>query len=170
MQNYSKGVNVFTADNFMLSGKTKVDSHYVESLPVGMLYDERCNLLTFNNQISIDDMTWYKNYLSTVRQFTQRTECNTRMLHMLDLGYIPAVYLPTCVDSSIGRLFQSVLDHFSIPNVTMYPSSFVVKRINFVGTDIWVNKMDISEFVNKPPERVTCSDLIDFMLSEINKV
>ena len=172
MSNSVNTVEYFTAENFMLTGKANVDMSYANNLPIGTLLDVRYKMLCFNSEISIGDLTWYKNYLSSVNKFASKFDVNQRMLNLLSIGYIPAVYMPAVSDgelSGFGRIITDVLDAMNIPHLNMTPTSFMKRRIEVDGVDVWVNKMDLAPILNMAPETITCSALIDMLSSKINR-
>ena len=171
MSNSNATVEYYTAENFMLTGKANVDMNFANNLPIGTLLDVRYKMLCFNPDISIGDLTWYKNYLATVNRFASKSDINQRMLNLLSIGYIPAVYMPAVSDdelTGIGRAITDVLDAMDIPHLNMQPTSFIKRRVEVTGVDVWVNKMDLAPILNMAPETITCSALIDMLSSKLN--
>ena len=154
----------------MLTGVADVQSQQLNHLPDGTYFDLRYKMLCLDSKISKTDWTWYKNYLTTVRGFSEKSD-NHHALAMLDIGYIPIVYMPA-IDSMGTSLFEyahilnMALDKLHVPYMTRTPISFMYTKASFVAMDSWVNKLDVADLLGKPPALVTCSDVVDLLVAQ----
>lgn len=171
MERSGKVVKYLRADNFVLTGSIQEQENFKSNLPEGVLFDERTNLICFDNQLSAVDFTWYKNYINTIAQLRVKLNRGSYIDSYLSIGYIPAVYLPIIDVPNIvnfGRAMIDTLDALGIPHINMHPSSFVKNKVLQVGIDVYVNKMDLYEILGKSPETITSCDVIDLIAKNLN--
>lgn len=147
-------LKVYIADNFAI--------HSYDELPTSSAYlqrsdvylDERLGILTENWDRK--DFQWYYNYLDSAKFLSTKNKdayCN----YLLDIGYIPLVYMPTvCKEFSVKLL--NLLDKMNIEYVRMRPTSFVYSRVNIETPDAWISKMTVSKLLNIPIEQVTSKE------------
>ena len=114
-------------------------------------FDSRMYLLSAHTNFKT--MDWFINYLETAAYFAARNR-QAYPTYLLDLGYIPVVYLPTCVPDTLGVQLMQILDAKKIPYVKIKGTSFV---LNYFGTDLvdaWVHKTDAAKVLGCAPEEV----------------
>ena len=151
----NKPYEIFVSDNFMLSGMCEVPSEEWLRRP-GVFFDTRTNMLSSDSRF--DTFDWYINYLKTTAIFAGKNP-SAYPTYMLDLGYIPVVYLPSCCVGTYAEMFAK-LDKIDIPYVKLNPTSFVMKYVDIDAVDAWVSKMDISRLWGIPVEQVRSVDVV----------
>lgn len=88
----ASGVRVYIAQNFLECGSEVLpDASYLERADV--FYDIRTNMLV--NNVDMLGMQWYYNYLESNARFAFKNP-NAYPGYLLNLGYIPVVFLPSC--------------------------------------------------------------------------
>ncbi len=148
-------IKVFVGRNFKPDGLCDLpDINYLEQLDI--FYDERNQFLT--QGIDKSNWQWYYNYIDFVHTISSKNP-NARPLWLLDIGYIPIVYLPSCCSGMSTELFAK-LDEKRIPYVKTQPYSFVTKYVNGLTADGWVSKMDLSKILNIPPNEITSEKVL----------
>lgn len=150
-----RDIKVFTSSNFKLEGMTTMttNSDYLNRPDVKL--DERLNMLNTGWDTSTFD--WYYNYLEA-NQIIASKNANAYCNYLLDLGYIPIVYLPSPA-VGLSSQFMKVLDASAIPYVKMGPTSFASRYCHLDTIDAWVSKMDAAKFLGCSPEAVRSADL-----------
>lgn len=162
---YSKyGVikNVLRGDNFKVTGVSPmIDAtdpimglHYTR-------FDERTLFIT--TDFDETNWNWYFNYLTSMNALASKNRdahCN----YILDLGYVPVIYLPSCCTDKNTELMNALRES-QLPYITMAATSFVTKFCNIDATDVWVNKLDAAEYLNCAPEDVRSVDIVRRMLN-----
>lgn len=145
----------FYATNFSVEGCGPMLSDTAISAN-NYLLDERMMILSSGNDLH--DWTWYFNYLDFVRVSASKNP-DARASYMLNLGYIPVIYMPTCMQDLEPKLFE-VLDFKKVPYAKLHKTSFTVGKIDLPGTDAWVSKMDAGEIMGIEPDKVRSIDFI----------
>lgn len=125
------------------------DSAYLKRNDV--LFDERH--FCASEYTNFSNWEWYFNYLDYVQTLVIKYP-NARPTYLLDLGYVPIVYLPSCC-TSIGSRMMEALDVKKVPYIKIAPTSFLKRSINVMAVDAWVSKMDVYEQLGVNPEDVT---------------
>lgn len=153
----AKALKVYYGDNFKPEGvKLLVDLD-----TKGAYLDERHMFLVTN--LDMSNFDWYYNYLDFVRSCSEKNP-TAYPSYMLDLGYVPVVFLPTCC-SELETPLRRILDARKIPYISKYPMSFTIRRLTVDGTDSWVSKIDAAKFLNIRPEEVRSVDIVRRLLS-----
>lgn len=149
------GIKVFQGHNFKVESIKEIPSlEYIES--PDLFYDERNQVVSIGLQK--DNWEWYFNYLDFTQTLASRNP-NAKALWLLDLGYIPVVYMPSCCSSTAAQLF-SIMDEKNIPYVKTRPYSFVTKYVTSLDMDGWVSKMDISRITGWTPHTITTAQVL----------
>lgn len=144
-------LKVFVGNNFKVEGQDVLPTGSVYLNRSDVHFDERGNFLTHN--LDLSNWQWYYNYLDFM-QTAANKNVNAHATYLLDLGYVPVVYLPTCC-LTLGTALREALDYKGIPYISIGPTSFVVKYCNFSTVDIWVSKMDAAPLLGVAPTDVT---------------
>ncbi len=148
-------LKIFVGSNFVLEGYQDVPSEdYIKRASV--FYDERNNFLTYNLDRSSWD--WYYNYLDFV-QILATQNPRAKPIWLLDLGYVPIVYLPSCCTSEGTKLVR-ILDEKKLKYVRLQPYSFVNNYNNLMTSDIWMSKMDVAPLLGVEPHQVTSAEIL----------
>lgn len=120
-------------------------------------YDARSNILT--TSVDFTNMEWYSNYLQANSIFaTQHPDAYAT--YLLDLGYLPVVYLPSCLHEVLYQKMLRALSNSGIPFVQFKSSSFIQKYYNTTDMDAWVSKMDLAEILDMKPESIRSQDIV----------
>lgn len=153
----------FTGPNFAFEGcqEFAADSDFLRRPDV--LLDERTMFLTYN--IDKTNWNWYFNYIDFTRIIAAKNS-NARAGYLLNLGYFPVVYLPTCFSQIESHLIH-ILDVTQIPYVKLHKSSFALRKVDLEGFDIWVSKMDAAKILGCAPEDVRANDFIRRVLLNV---
>ena len=117
--------------------------------------DERNNTLSY--ETNFNNMEWYYNYLSSNAKFALRNP-KAYPAYLLDLGYIPVVFLPSCCSSRSVTMINK-LDNMNIPYIQTGAFSFVTSRPSLNYFDAWVSKLDIERIFNIPLDQITSVDI-----------
>lgn len=154
-------LKVFIGDNFKVEGQDLLptSSSYLKRPDV--YYDERSRFLTRN--LNLSNWDWYYNYLEFTQVLASKN-ASAKANYLLDLGYVPVVYLPTCC-LQLGNKMLEALDKVGIPYVKIRPTSFVNKYCDIVAIDAWVSKMDAASILGIPPEKVTSVAIVRRLLN-----
>ena len=144
-------LKVFIGNNFKVEGQDTfpTNSNYLKRDDV--FYDERCKFLTHN--LDTSNWDWYFNYLE-FNQVAANKNPSARPTYLLDLGYVPVVFLPTCC-AKVGPTLIEILDRKNLPYIKTFPMSFVTKYCDIMGIDAWMSKMDAAKLLDIAPEQVT---------------
>ena len=156
-------VKCFTGPNFEFTGIARFNIQDKSLYQQGVKYDARNKFLTYDFDDSNWD--WYFNYL----QFTymcSMSAVNARCNYLLDLGYVPVIYLPSFIDTAVESNLFDKLDKTKVPYVKMYKTSFQVSKTDLEGADAWVSKMDAAKYLGCDPVAVTSKDFIRRLLNE----
>ena len=142
---------VFIGNNFKVEGQDVLptNSSYLKS--AGVYFDERANFLTYN--LDLSNWDWYFNYLEFMQTASNKNG-QAQPKYLLDLGYVPVVYMPSCCEH-LGAKLMEVMDVRNIPYVKLSPTSFVLKKYKTMTIDAWVSKMDVAKLLDVNPEDVT---------------
>lgn len=149
-------LKVFVGENFKVEGQSlfTTNSNYLNRKDV--FYDERGRFLT--RSLNLSNWDWYYNYLDFTQVVANKNQ-SAKPNYLLDLGYVPVVFLPTCC-LQLGSKLMEVMDKRNIPYVKVQPMSFVTKYCDIMSIDAWVSKMDASELLGIAPEKVTSIDIL----------
>ena len=145
------GLRVFVGDNFKVEGQEVLSTNDAYLKRADVHFDERANFLTRN--LNVSNWDWYYNYLEFM-QIVANKNPQASPTYLLDLGYVPVVYLPSCCESLGARLMEA-MDVKKIPYVKLPPTSFVLKHYKAMTIDAWVSKMDVYERLGVAPNEVT---------------
>ena len=147
---------VFVGDNFKVEGQDvlPVNDKYLKT--AGVYFDERAYFLTRN--LNLSNWQWYFNYLDFMQTAASKNP-KAKPMYLLDLGYVPVVYMPSCC-LKFGTELMEALDSKDIPHVKIAPTSFVRKYCDIMTVDAWVSKMDVAEPLGLKPENVTSEAII----------
>ena len=121
--------------------------------------DERNYMVSTRTDFS--NMQWLKNYMQTAAYFFNVNR-DSYPAYLCNLGYIPVVYLPTCVPD-LGVKLMLRLDELNIPYIKVKGTSFVKKYFDTDIVDAWVHKLDAAKVLNCAPEDVRS----DMFLKEV---
>lgn len=154
------GLKVFIGTNFKVEGKDVLPSDANILSQPGVYFDERANFLTYG--LNLHNYEWYYNYLNFM-QVASTKNMNANPSYLLNLGYIPVVYLPSCCLQLTDSLMK-VLEVNKVPHIKKAPTSFATKYCNIMTTDAWVSKMDVHEMLGVTPEKVTSEMLLRRLL------
>lgn len=125
--------------------------------------DTRTGSVTYG--LKTDDWSWYHNYIS-FQQFLSNNVPDARISYLLDLGYVPVIYLPSCVatlassDTNMTTLMFKLLDASPFEYVTTRPMSFVRSKCDIDTMDAWVHKLQAADILECSPESVRSLDII----------
>lgn len=119
-------------------------------------YDERLSLLSLNTNYKT--MEWYANYLETA-SIVARHNPDTYATYLLDLGYIPIVYLPSCSAMAAATLLN-VLKQADLQFIQIRATSFNQSYVVSDSYDAWVHKLDILQKFNIEPRAVTSAEVV----------
>lgn len=151
----SEAFKVFVGVNFKVDGLEELPSADYLSRP-DVFYDERNRFVTSGLDRSSWD--WYFNYLDFVQTLSVKN-ATAKPMWILDLGYVPVVYMPSCCSGFGVQLFKA-LDNKGIPYVKLRPYSFVSKYTEGMDSDGWMSKMDAAKLLNCAPEEVTSTRIL----------
>lgn len=148
--------------NFKFDGKVEVgaDSVYVTS--DRYVIDSRNDFVC--EDVDLSNWGWYINYLDYVQEmFVRNSDC--RVAWLVNLGYVPVVYMPSCF-VSFGAIIKNVLDRAELPYITWHATSMTKRKIALSTADAWVSKMDAAVKFGVNPEDVTSN----FIIKELFKI
>lgn len=151
----AKAFEVFMSDNCKLTSRCELPSEDYLQRP-GVFYDQRVNMLIEN--INLTNMKWYENYLETMASLAGKNP-DAYPTYMLDLGYIPIVYVPSCC-AKLSVPMRTILDAKGIPHVKTNPMSFIFKYCSFDTIDVWMSKLDINKLFNIPIAEIKSVDVV----------
>lgn len=143
-----------SSDNFAYKDKTAVKFEYVDNPQT--FFDARMAMISYGTDIS--NLQWYINYIESAAYFARKNP-KAYPSYMLQLGYVPVVYTPSCAGVD-GVKFMSILDNSGIPYVRMKATSFVVPYFSSDMIDAWCSKLDLGEYMKCKPEDVRSVDVI----------
>ncbi len=135
-------LNVLVSKNFkdaQMRSFTDYEFKNICSLP-DTCFDSRTYMISTDTDLN--SMEWYFNYLTTISEMA-RQHPDAYPTYLLDLGYIPIVYLPTCL-TSLSAVMHSVLNTAALPYISIKTTSFNRSFVPSDTYDLWVHKMDIS--------------------------
>lgn len=141
----------YLANNFIIEDRIEIDSKNDFSNNPDEMFDERASILSRN--VRRNDWDWYLNYIDSIRSLALKNYASPAC-NMLDLGYIPLIYLPTCMLFMENDLFH-ILDVTGVPYIKLRKSSFVFNKVDLQGADAWISKMDAAELLGCAPHAVT---------------
>ena len=154
----STKITVYKAYNFEPDHQEVMERREVESLIADrtVIYDARTNVISYNTDLS--NMTWYQNYLKANDIFAKQNP-DAYMTYLLDLGYMPIVFLPSCLAQPMYAKMVNVLTKISLPFVQFKSRSFNIKYFESDTFDAWVSKLDVAELLHIAPKDVRADDL-----------
>lgn len=159
----SAAIKVFVSNNFKVDQLIDLPDESALSNP-RISYDERNHILTYD--LDLSNWQWYYNYLDFV--YTISNSRNTKATWLLDLGFVPIVYLPSCCSSYASLLFK-IMDNASIPYIKMQPYSFLSRYVSDMALDGWMSKMEASKLLGLAPEKITSEIILkELILNERN--
>lgn len=150
------GLKVFVGANFEVEGQDIINENSAFLKRDDIFFDERHNFVS--HAVTPSNWDWYINYLKFV-QVIARKNPSAKPNYLLDLGYVPVVYLPTCFMELSANMFNA-LDRINLPYIKIAPTNFLNKYLNIQGFDGWVSKMDAAKYLSCAPEEVTSIDLV----------
>ncbi len=115
------------------------------------VYDKRLDILSIDTDPS--NMNWYINYLQTTSYIAKHNP-DAYSNYLLDLGYIPIVYLPLCFQELSASLLNT-LNAREIPYVQIRTTSFSRAYVASDAYDAWISKMDLQRIFDMDPRTVT---------------
>lgn len=137
------------SENFKFIDKREIRGTS-EALSDDTYLDNRMYLLSVHTDFH--NTNWLVNYIETASYFAKVNK-DSYPRYLLELGYIPVVYLPSCVPE-LGINMMQRLDALNIPYVKMKSTSFVQKWYNTDSIDAWVHKFDAAKVLGCKPEEV----------------
>lgn len=150
----SKIVNVLMTENFKNLETKQIDNddlaNYIKTHD-SVFLDERTGVFTCDTNLS--NLDWYYNYLNLCSDFARRNP-GSYSTYILDLGYIPIVYLPSFAQPLAPKLL-SKLQVSGIPFIQHKATSFILSYYNSDVMDAWVSKMDIEKHMGISIEKAT---------------
>lgn len=152
---YSENIVINKTINFRFDTRSELPASSVLN-ESSTFFDDRMNLLSVDT--NFNEMYWYINYIDTTAYFAKNNR-RAYPTYLLDLGYVPVVYVPTCVPTLSVKL-NIILDQKKIPYVKVKGTSFVR---NYFSTDIvdsWVHKFDAAKLLRCNVEDVRSIPLI----------
>ena len=144
-------LKVYVGRNFKLEGKQEISVYSDYMNKPGVILDARGNFLA--NDINVNSWDWFYNYLE-FQHFAATKNPDAKPIYMLDLGFVPVVYMPTCF-LDLGPKLMQIMDAKQIPYVRMTPTSFALKYVDIMTIDAWVSKMQVAESLGVTPDKVT---------------
>lgn len=118
--------------------------------------DARMAMISYKTDQS--GLDWYVNYLSTAAYFARKNP-KTYPTYLLQLGYVPVVYVPSCAGVH-GVKFMTILDNSGIPYVRMKATSFVIPYFQSDMVDAWCSKLALGDYLKCKPEDVRSVDVV----------
>lgn len=151
----TSGITMYQSENFAYTDKGALSS--VVGLDDPDTYmDTRMYMISTHTNFKTKD--WLINYLNTAAYFASKNH-DAYPTYLCDLGYIPVVYLPTCVPT-LGTKLMLILDEKNIPYIKVKGTSFIQKYFNTDITDAWVHKLDAAKILGCKPEAVRSADFV----------
>ena len=117
--------------------------------------DERNMMLC--EGLDLDNMEWYYNYLDTNAFFAMRNP-GAYPTYLLDIGYIPLVFLPSCC-SKFEVPMSNKLAELDIPSLKLRSMSFTLNYTKLDSFDTWVSKLDIEKIFGIPIQDIRASSV-----------
>lgn len=154
MANNSVRVNI--AKNFLECGTEDLPNADFLQRP-DVYYDMRNNLLSY--EVDMKGLQWYYNYLESNARYASRNPM-AYPGYLLNLGYIPVVFLPSCCASYSVTMINK-LDSIRLPYIKTAAYSFVVQRPVMDTLDAWVNKLDIERVLGIPMMEITSRKVVE---------
>lgn len=169
---------IYRTENFADLSKYVVSDDVFHDLQVAasditsnVRYDMRCSLFDYNTRID-STWEWYYNYLNTQfelsKMFPESYPCN-----LLDMGYIPLVFIPSTVKSDLAHNMTLYLDLHQIPYTALQASSFNNDRPFYNVKDAWISKFDVIDYykdLQKQGYAVKVPELTEIKSSELAKL
>lgn len=101
-------------------------------------------------------LDWYINYLDSAAFFARKNP-KAYPTYLLQLGFIPVVYMPSCA-GTIGAKLMTAFDSTGIPYIRMKATSFVVPYYQSDAVDAWASKFHLADYFGIKPEDVRAVD------------
>lgn len=143
-----------SSENFAFKDKAEVTFEYIDN-PL-TYFDARMAMISYDTDVS--SLQWYINYINSAAYFARKNP-KAYPSYMLQLGYVPVVYMPSCAGVD-GVKFMSILDNSGIPYVRMKATSFVVPYFSSDMIDAWCSKLDLGDYMKCRPEDVRSVDVV----------
>lgn len=148
-------VRVNIAKNFSEEGTRELPSESWLARP-DVFLDERNNL--FSYECNFEGWEWYYNYLKSNANFAFRNP-KAYPTYLLDLGYIPVVFLPSCCSNRAVTMINT-LDQKGIPYIKTGAYSFLLSKPQLDYMDAWVSKLDIERIFGIPIGSINSVDVV----------
>lgn len=147
----TNSIKCFLANNFVIEDRVDIPTRkdYLERPDV--MLDERTFILS--HSVDRTNWDWYFNYINSIRTLAQKNY-DSPANNILDLGYVPLIYLPSCMLFMESELFR-ILDVTGVPYTKLHKSSFIFNKVDLQGADAWMSKMDAAELLDCKPIDVT---------------
>lgn len=151
---------MFYGDNFKLNLEKQLgEDELIQLCSKSDTYlDERTGMISANTDLK--GIQWYLNYLETTGIFAKRNP-KAYPTYLLDLGFIPIVYLPSpCMSASASMIAK--LHTNNIEFVAMRPMSFVYSNFSDAPetSDAWVSKLEIEAKLGIPIDSITSTEVV----------
>ena len=154
MSNKSK---LFFGTNFKVDGLIDIPTNSSYLKRPDVFYDDRNNIIT--EHLDTSNWEWYFNYLEFVQVQANRN-VKAKGNYLLNMGYVPVVYLPTCIDAKISTMLFEILDKKKVPYVRVKPYSFTKEHYDSTNIDAWVSKMDAAKLLGVEPINIRSVDIL----------
>lgn len=153
--NVKSGLTMNLSENFKFAEREEVKDYSM--LDAKDTYMDARNAM-LSTKTNFSDWNWYLNYIESCQYFAQR---NTKAYpqYLLQLGYVPVVYMPTCV-TELNIKHMAILDKLKIPYVKIRATSFAVPYFQSDMVDAWASKLDLGKYFGIAPEDVRTKDVI----------
>lgn len=149
------GLKLNQSENFAFIEQSELKS--IEMLDEANVYmDARTAMVSYKTDFS--GLDWYTNYLDSVAYFARKNP-KAYPQYLLQLGYIPVVYMPSCA-GQFGVQCMTVLSNLKIPYVRMKATSFVIPYYQSDMVDAWCSKLDLGAYFGISPENVRSTDVV----------
>ena len=156
-------MNFYVGTNFLIDDTVDKEKGMDMVSAGGAVLDERTWSVSMNTDFT--NLQWYENYI-TLTRFLAQKHPNSYPTYLLDLGYVPLIYLPTAaIDIGLDRAMMDIVESMSIPNIRTRPTSFVRDKINVSTMDVWVHKIHGADILKCKPEDVRSIALIEEVFS-----
>ncbi len=157
--NVKAGLSLNISTNFKYESTCEVTGTDLNESDTYM--DSRMALLSRHTDFK--GLDWYVNYIETAAYFARRNP-SAYPAYLLRLGYVPIVYMPSCV-GTLGIKMMSDLDKIGIPYIRMRATSFVVQYYQSEVIDAWASKLHLGDYFKVPPESIRSADVVRRLFS-----
>lgn len=153
-KNVKENLVLNSSINFAFKEKTEVLFEQLNDSYT--FFDARMAMVSY--QTDHTGLDWYLNYINTAAYFARKNP-KAYSSYMLQLGYVPVVYMPSCAGLD-GVKYMSILDNSGIPYVRMKATSFVIPYFSSDMVDAWCSKLVLGDYMHCKPEDVRSADVI----------